>query len=531
MQFLCLGGGGRICREAVLDLIKFSRATRVTVADVNEAAAREVAGLVDDPRVDWLRLDIRDHGSAVAQMRGYDVVMDGTTIGLNGLSAARIAEAGCHGINLNGFGEEDAADSVFRSHGKSFVPGFGMTPGTTQMMAMLAASAMDTVDSARVSHGAYRPIAFSASITETTTYEYDPLLQSRVVFEDGEFKQVPPFARPREISLPEPYGTAIQYIIPHAETKTLAKNLAHKGIRLIEVRGTWPQPNMQLIRALYDWGFLRNDKITMKGAEFGIMEAIGAPHRPVPVSVPLCSLLLLALAAGCSVATRSASHAPPQLATPTQWPGTQADGRFRLPNQWFLDPVGRHIPLGDFPSSMAIDRSGRHAAVLHCGHGIHEIAIVDLKSEQLSARVAIEEGFYGVAFSPEGHQLFASGAGQEVVLAWDFEDGLLCRPRRLTLRSAKERGIPAGLAVAPDGRTLYVANVFGQSVNALDLQRPEVAPRELMLGPRSAAPAADDQDPWRDIEDEAITKRARALLEVLNTEAPTPPTMLRRYGR
>ena len=30
-------------------------------------------------------------------------------------------------------------------------------------------------------------LAFSASITETTTYEYDPALPGRVVFEDGEF--------------------------------------------------------------------------------------------------------------------------------------------------------------------------------------------------------------------------------------------------------------------------------------------------------------------------------------------------------
>jgi saccharopine dehydrogenase-like NADP-dependent oxidoreductase len=209
-------------------------------------------------------------------MRGCDVVMDGTTIALNGLSTACIAAAGCHGINLNGFGEEDASDPVFRARGKACVPGFGMTPGTTQMMAMHAAAQLDTVETVRVSHGAYRPIAFSASITETTVYEYDPKLPGRVVFEEGEFKQVPPFARPRDIALPEPYGTAPQYIIPHAETKTLAKNLAAKGVRLIEVRGTWPQRNMQLIRALYDWGFLRNGSVSMGGVEFGIMEAIGA---------------------------------------------------------------------------------------------------------------------------------------------------------------------------------------------------------------------------------------------------------------
>ena len=231
---------------------------------------------LSDPRVEFAKVDVRNHSATVARMRGYDVVMDGTTIALNGLSTACIAEAGCHGINLNGFGEEDASDSIFKQHGRSCVPGFGMTPGTTQMMAMHAANQLESVESVRVSHGAYRPIAFSASITETTTYEYDPKLPGRVVYEDGAFLQVPPFARPRDIDLPLPYGAGPEYIIPHAETKTLAKNLAHKGVRLIEVRGTWPQKNMQLIRALYDWGFMRNDTIRLNGQQFGIMEAIAA---------------------------------------------------------------------------------------------------------------------------------------------------------------------------------------------------------------------------------------------------------------
>jgi lysine 6-dehydrogenase len=45
-------------------------------------------------------------------------------------------------------------------------------------------------------------------------------------------------------------------------------------VRLIEVRGTWPARNMQLIRALYDCSFLRNDKIQVGQQEYGIMEFI-----------------------------------------------------------------------------------------------------------------------------------------------------------------------------------------------------------------------------------------------------------------
>lgn len=274
MKVFCLGGAGKICREAILDLVQYSSFEKITVADFNEAEGRKVVEWLNDPRVDFIKVNVFDHDDTVAKMRGYDIVMDGTTIKLNGYSTACIADAGCHAINLNGFGEENRSHKVFLENGKTCLPGFGMTPGLTQMMAMHAANQLDSIHSVRVSHGSYRPIAFSKSITETTTYEYDPNLPTRVIYENGEFMQVPPFARPREIQLPEPYGKAVQYIIPHAETKTLAKALKAKEVRLIEVRGTWPQENMELVRALYNYGFLKNEKITINGQQIGIMDCI-----------------------------------------------------------------------------------------------------------------------------------------------------------------------------------------------------------------------------------------------------------------
>ncbi|WP_191566275.1 saccharopine dehydrogenase family protein [Metabacillus idriensis] len=274
MKIFCLGGAGKICREAILDLVEHSEFERITVADFNEEEGMKVVEWLNDPRVDFVKVNVFDHEDTVSKMKGYDIVMDGTTITLNGKSTACIAEADCHGINLNGFGEEDSQHELFQSNEKTCLPGFGMTPGLTQMMAMHAANQLETIESVRVSHGSFRPIAFSRSIAETTSYEYDPNLPSRVVFENGEFIQVPPFARPMEIELPEPYGRGVQYIIPHSETKTLAQALKHKGVQLIEVRGTWPQQNMQLVRALYDYGILRNDKFIMNGTEIGIMDCI-----------------------------------------------------------------------------------------------------------------------------------------------------------------------------------------------------------------------------------------------------------------
>ncbi|MEG0296066.1 MAG: saccharopine dehydrogenase C-terminal domain-containing protein [Clostridium sp.] len=274
MKVFCLGGAGRIAREAVLDLVEHSSFDKITIGDIDEKVGEEIVSWLDDERVDFALVNVLDKEATINQMKGYDIVMDGTTIALNGISTECIAKAGCHCINLNGFGEENQFDEIFKDNNRTAVPGFGMTPGLTQMMAMKAANQLDTVESARVSHGSFRPIAFSKSITETTTYEYDPKLPTRTVFENGEFIQVPPFARPREVQLPEPYGLTTQYIIPHSETVTLAKALKHKGIQLIETRGTWPKQNMSLVRALFDYGILRNDKIVVNGAEVGVMDCV-----------------------------------------------------------------------------------------------------------------------------------------------------------------------------------------------------------------------------------------------------------------
>lgn len=277
MKVFCLGGGGKICREAALDLVQFSDFERITIGDFNEDAGREVVKKLKDKRVDFVKVDIvSDKKGAIKAMKGYDIVMDGTTISLNDRSTECIAAAGASGINLNGFGEEYKYDRKFKANDRIHVPGFGMTPGTTDMMAKYIVDKLDKVDTIRISHGAFRPIAFSASIAETTSYEYDPALPIRVVYEKGRFVQVPPFARPLDVELPAPYGTHTQYIIPHSETKTVAAycKAAGKKPNLIEVRGTWPPQNMQLVRAMYDWGILRNEKVEIAGVEVGVLDVI-----------------------------------------------------------------------------------------------------------------------------------------------------------------------------------------------------------------------------------------------------------------
>ncbi len=72
MKVFCLGGAGRICREAILDLIQFSDFDQITVGDYDENAGREVCDWLNDPRVTFVPTNVLDENDTVAKMRGYE---------------------------------------------------------------------------------------------------------------------------------------------------------------------------------------------------------------------------------------------------------------------------------------------------------------------------------------------------------------------------------------------------------------------------------------------------------------------------
>ncbi|WP_414661134.1 bifunctional YncE family protein/alkaline phosphatase family protein [Horticoccus sp. 23ND18S-11] len=173
---------------------------------------------------------------------------------------------------------------------------------------------------------------------------------------------------------------------------------------------------------------------------------------------PLRSLLIATLVLPALVAATK---------PPAALPGVQRDGSVLLPNQWSLRPVGKQLPVGDFPVNVALHPGGVFAAVIHSGWGPHEVRILDVKNGRPVSQVALEETFYGLAWSPDGKTLFASGGSQEVVYVFAFKDGLLAAPRELALRPGKEQGVPAGLAVSADGRALYVTETLGQRIGKI----------------------------------------------------------------
>ncbi|HOW65749.1 MAG TPA: alkaline phosphatase family protein [Candidatus Paceibacterota bacterium] len=239
--------------------------------------------------------------------------------------------------------------------------------------------------------------------------------------------------------------------------------------------------------------------------------------RCLAISLAVTSIIL----AGCHSSIRNEPASVKEQAGSSLRPGPQADGAVLLPNQWRLRPVGRQIQVGDFPVNLAVHPEGRYVAALHCGYGPHELVILDLNTSRLCSRAILEEAFYGLTFSPRGDRIYCSGASLEVIHEFDFKGGFLSGHRTIRLRAIKERGIPSGMALDKNGQRLWVANLLGQSLSQVDLATRSVA-GEWTLIETEVKPHVPPELLREGEDEDAITKRARALLEHLNSEAPYP---------
>jgi DNA-binding beta-propeller fold protein YncE len=194
----------------------------------------------------------------------------------------------------------------------------------------------------------------------------------------------------------------------------------------------------------------------------------------------LLAACLLAAVGGFAVALRpqEITDKPAPPAAPRRapaLPGLQPAGSVLLPNGWSLRPAGKLLPLGDFPVTLALHPSGDWLAALHAGYGPHEVFIIDLNAgkERVTTRVELPQTFTGLAWSPDGKSLYASGGEFETVHVFAFDGGLLGKGATIRAAGEKEKFIVGGLALDAEGKTLFVAGTWGHAVRIIPLGDPE----------------------------------------------------------
>jgi DNA-binding beta-propeller fold protein YncE len=157
------------------------------------------------------------------------------------------------------------------------------------------------------------------------------------------------------------------------------------------------------------------------------------------------------------------------------WPGMTRTGAIVLPNGWSLKPAGRQVRLGDLPVQIAVHPSEPVLAILHAGYGEHEVVTANATSGKIIGRVSLPASFSGLIWSHDGKRLFAGGGFDDKIYRFECAEGLLSAKAVFSYPDggaggARSQRVPAGLALAKDGKTLYVANAFGHSLARFDAE-------------------------------------------------------------
>jgi YVTN family beta-propeller protein len=197
---------------------------------------------------------------------------------------------------------------------------------------------------------------------------------------------------------------------------------------------------------------------------------------PVRLANLIISLLCLSILPSLNLAQTA----------PRKLPGKAAAGTL-LPNGWTLTPEGAQIPVSDLPLNMAMSNDGRFLLVATNGYGPQTINVVDLTAGRSTQVIEVKKSWLGLTFAPDGKRFYVSGGDDNEVLIFDFGGGRATDAGKLILGTPEyhalddrardkirregrgEFAFPAGIAVSPDGKTLYTAENLSKKVAVIDL--------------------------------------------------------------
>src|ERR1041384_811554 len=146
-----------------------------------------------------------------------------------------------------------------------------------------------------------------------------------------------------------------------------------------------------------------------------------------------------------------------------------------LPTGVCLDPAGHSFDVGNMPLAMVASPEGDRLVLSLNGWREQGIQVIDPTSGKVLQTISQPGAFLGLAFSPDGRTLYASGGNEDAVYryAWRNKRATLIDQIALAQKQPKKDGtsFPAGIAVSRDGKYLFVAENLGDSLAAIDLAR------------------------------------------------------------
>ena len=258
-RILVLGGSGEMGSAAVADLVERTD-HEITIGDIRVDAASALLQRLGAPeRV--VEVDVDDPRSLASALADIDAVLNATYMRQNVQVTDAAIAAGVHLVDLGSYHPEtlqqlERHDAAERA-GCRIVPGCGVAPGLTNILARLGADQLDSVESIAMYSYITHPMWTSPGIVVT---RFDASTGTSIVWENGRAVEYSSFTGDEHFTFPEPYGEQEVHLVPHPEPLTVPRTI---DVRDVVFKVGYPADETARIRVLLELGFDRDEAFTV----------------------------------------------------------------------------------------------------------------------------------------------------------------------------------------------------------------------------------------------------------------------------
>ena len=278
MRVVVVGGAGAMGRWTVRDLTESEGVEEVVVADLDGSRAREAAGWAaarsgssGTARVNALALDAGDGEAMRRAFDAADVVCNCAVYAFNLPVMEACADSGTHYVDLGGLfhttRRQLALHDRFVDAGVTAVVGMGGSPGTTNVLAVLAARDLEVVEEVEIRLGVadFAPSAAPVPVPYAISTILDEFAVPAMTFRDGRLAQVPAMSEQEELDFPPPVGRVRVGHTLHSELATLPLHFADRGIRAVSFKVGFPADFMDKLALLTALGLADTTPVELPG--------------------------------------------------------------------------------------------------------------------------------------------------------------------------------------------------------------------------------------------------------------------------
>jgi YVTN family beta-propeller protein len=160
--------------------------------------------------------------------------------------------------------------------------------------------------------------------------------------------------------------------------------------------------------------------------------------------------------------------------------GLMSDGGFLLSSGWRIKAAGTQIPVETFPMASVITPDKKYLLVLNGGYNPPTLSVIDIAAAKELSRNPVPDAWLGLTMTKAGDKVYVGGGSRAAVYEFSLAGGVLKPSRVFPIVAEKDRkptDFIGDVQFAPDGHLLYAADLYHDSVVAINPQSGTVLSR------------------------------------------------------